>query len=217
MCNNLAMNMVALIESVFLADSLFTPDWRWALAALGLGVCGYLLYVAVRWLVWYARRYIGMRTFHEVKPGVLYRCGQLHRDHLQKVKDQFGIRTVVCLRASVEEKHAEYWSKMEQEWCQEAGVKFVNIPCNNKNPPTDEQVDDFITLMRDSASHPVLLHCKLGRQRTGLMAAVYRMACENWTLEQAYEEMDRFDFQPQRRKHQGLFAILECTAKRLGK
>ena len=172
-------------------------------------------YTAARWMIWYFRRYIGMRTFFEVAPGKLYRSGQLSQKDLQKVKDTHGIKTIVCLRASTDEGKRNYWSAMEQNWSQQAGVRFVNLPCNDKNPPTDEQIDQFLELMSKDANLPVLLHCKLGRQRTGLMAAIYRMRFEGWTEAQAYKELDRFNFQPEKRKHQKLFEVLHRTAQRL--
>ena len=55
--------------------------------------------------------------------------------------------------------------------------------------PTVQQVERFLRLVRDPANGPVLVHCKRGRGRTGIMAAVYRMEVNGWPIERAIQEM----------------------------
>ena len=43
--------------------------------------------------------------------------------------------------------------------------------------------------MDDPASYPVLIHCKAGLHRTGILAALYRMEYEGWTREEALHEL----------------------------
>ncbi|MGH9861053.1 MAG: protein-tyrosine phosphatase family protein [Candidatus Acidiferrales bacterium] len=40
----------------------------------------------------------------------------------------------------------------------------------------------------------VLVHCRRGAERTGVMIATYRMTKQGWTAEQALEEMEAFKF-----------------------
>src|SRR6266542_1419505 len=47
---------------------------------------------------------------------------------------------------------------------------------------------------KDDANWPVFVHCAGGRHRTGVMTAVYRMAVDGWGVDQAYQEMKRYDF-----------------------
>jgi protein tyrosine/serine phosphatase len=42
--------------------------------------------------------------------------------------------------------------------------------------------------MADRANHPVLVHCAKGRERTGVLAAVYRITFHGWSAEQAIRE-----------------------------
>jgi len=39
-----------------------------------------------------------------------------------------------------------------------------------------------------------LIHCKHGADRTGLIVAMYRIVFQNWTKEQAIDEMTQGDF-----------------------
>ena len=50
-------------------------------------------------------------------------------------------------------------------------------------------IDQFLELMDDPDTYPVLLHCKAGLHRTGVMVAAYRMEYEGRTPQQALEEL----------------------------
>ena len=41
---------------------------------------------------------------------------------------------------------------------------------------------------------PVYLHCKVGRDRTGTFAAIYRIEVDGWTNEEAMEELQAFGY-----------------------
>ena len=41
--------------------------------------------------------------------------------------------------------------------------------------PTEKHVDKILSILRDGRYHPVYFHCKLGRDRTALIAALYKM------------------------------------------
>ena len=43
--------------------------------------------------------------------------------------------------------------------------------------------------MDDPANYPVLIHCKAGLHRTGILVAVYRMEYEGWTPQAAIREL----------------------------
>ena len=45
-------------------------------------------------------------------------------------------------------------------------------------------------MLRKSENGPFLIHCQHGADRTGLMSAMYRMLEENWTAQEALDEID---------------------------
>jgi protein-tyrosine phosphatase len=55
-----------------------------------------------------------------------------------------------------------------------------------KQPPV---VADFIKLLDDPASYPILIHCKAGLHRTGRLTAIYRMEYEGWSAGDALREL----------------------------
>jgi len=61
-------------------------------------------------------------------------------------------------------------------------------------PPSEEQVAEFLELLRDNPKQKVFVHCHFGHDRTGVFVAAYRMAVDKWSAEQALGEMRFFGF-----------------------
>src|SRR2546430_1181787 len=76
----------------------------------------------------YARnRQARLRNFHEVKPGVLYRSGQLSLGGLQRVLHDYGIKTVVTLRDAYRPGEPPP-DRAEEALCQKLEINHVRIP-----------------------------------------------------------------------------------------
>jgi protein tyrosine/serine phosphatase len=85
-------------------------------------------------------------------------------------------------------------SAAEGSLVEAAGMKFHRIPMTTRVAPTQAQLAEFLALVSDPANQPVYVHCAGGRHRTGVMTAVYRMASQQWTAEQAFKEMKQYKF-----------------------
>lgn len=55
--------------------------------------------------------------------------------------------------------------------------------------PEDEDVITFLRIVNNPDWQPVLVHCKHGSDRTGMMIAIYRIAYQGWSKQQAIDEM----------------------------
>ncbi len=119
---------------------------------------------------------------------VLYRGAQPKEFGLSELK-KLGITTIVDLRGEDREKVA--W---ERKLAESLGVRVVHIPVGRWSPPTDEQVVQFLSLFRSEPGQKIFVHCHYGEDRTGVFTAVYRMAYEKWSPEQAMNEMYFFGF-----------------------
>jgi protein tyrosine/serine phosphatase len=53
----------------------------------------------------------------------------------------------------------------------------------------NEDVVQFLKIVSDPAQQPMLVHCQHGADRTGTACAVYRIAVEGWSKEDAIKEM----------------------------
>src|SRR6185295_7260385 len=119
-----------------------------------------------------------------------FRGSQPTKDEYARLK-QLGIKTIVNLRIDSEPG--------EPERVLGLGMQYFNIPLKSSKPASEEQTAYFLKLVNDPQNWPVYVHCKGGRHRTGALTAVYRITHDNWTADQAWEEMKSYDFD------QGLF------------
>ncbi len=123
--------------------------------------------------------------FRRVADGV-YRSAQPDSDHLRALKEA-GFRTILNLRSA----HSE---RAEAE---ALGMRVVEIPMKaDANPPSDDDVRRFFEVVLDPGARPVLIHCAVGRDRTGAMSALYRIEVDGWTNERAVTEMIDLGFNP---------------------
>jgi uncharacterized protein (TIGR01244 family) len=98
-----------------------------------------------------------------------------------------GVKTLINLTSDDAEPN-------EEAMAEHAGMKYVQIPMTTHEPPTSAQLAQFLTLVNDSASQPVYVHCVGGRHRTGVMTATYRMTEDGWSADQAFKEMKLYKF-----------------------
>jgi protein tyrosine/serine phosphatase len=48
--------------------------------------------------------------------------------------------------------------------------------------------------MANPENQPIYVHCALGRDRTGIVAAIYRIEKQGWSFDEAEQEMRDFGF-----------------------
>ncbi len=53
--------------------------------------------------------------------------------------------------------------------------------------PSEKHVDHILTILRDPSKHPIYFHCKLGRDRTNVIAALYKMYFMGMSEEEAMQ------------------------------
>jgi protein tyrosine/serine phosphatase len=97
-----------------------------------------------------------------------------------------GIKTVIDLR---EDSPAD-----EKQNVEALGMRYVNIPMEDKGYPKLDQVNQFLKLVDNSSTGKFFVHCAGGRHRTGVMGAAYRFNHNHWNFDQAYAEMKEYDF-----------------------
>lgn len=115
----------------------------------------------------------------------LFRGGQPKKEGYSKLKEM-GVEIVVNLRDDTDDI-AEERRIVEQN-----GMRFVSIPWNARRGPNDPQVAEFLEFLRANPERKIFVHCKAGKERTGVMMAAYRIAVQSWTAPQALDEMEFF-------------------------
>lgn len=165
----------------------------WALAlAMGTFVVGgpYLYY---RYSYTYGKR------LRPVVDGKVYRSGCMTADGLAAAIKARHIRTVFNLMEELPDPilsqgYLDLSPIREAEVCEQNGAKMVNLTVdliapNRLGRDQPAAIKTFLERMDDPASYPVLIHCKAGLHRTGIMVAVYRMEYCHWTAREALGEL----------------------------
>ncbi len=118
----------------------------------------------------------GLPNLHRVSDD-LYRGAQPTAEGLRELREM-GVRTVVNLRSF----HSD------RDEAGDAGLAYEHIAMKAWHPE-DEDVVRFLEIATDPARAPVFVHCQHGADRTGIMCAIYRMAVQGWSADEAIEEM----------------------------
>jgi protein tyrosine/serine phosphatase len=158
--------------------------------------------VAAGVYVFFRAEYAHNKRLRVVVPGRFYRSGQLTEAGFAEAIDRLGLRTIVNVQDDVPDPDLprSYWdpsTRKESVVCAERGVRYVwlspdLLPHGAAGNP--RVIAQFLAVMDDEANYPVLLHCKAGLHRTGLLAAVYRMQYQGWSKGAAYRELKAHGF-----------------------
>ena len=98
--------------------------------------------------------------------------------------DKFGLKTVVNLRGANESG----WYYLEREACEKRDIAFVDFPVKSRDVPAPETIHAAKALF-DRIERPVLMHCKSGADRAGLMGTLYLMLAEGLPVERATRQL----------------------------
>ena len=117
--------------------------------------------IPVAWLL------LASDNFGTVRPGELYRSGQMSGSSVAaRVRDN-RIRTVLNLRGSHPESP---WYRDERDATLGAGATQVDIPLSSCDWMSRAQARALLTVL-ETAERPILVHCFHGSERTGMVAA----------------------------------------------
>jgi len=112
----------------------------------------------------------------------LYRSAQPTAEGMRELKER-GIVTVINLRSF----HSD------RDEIGNTGLAYEHIYMKAWHPERKEAVR-FLQIVTDPKRAPVLVHCQHGADRTGTMTALYRIAVQGWSKEEAIREMTKGGF-----------------------
>jgi hypothetical protein len=143
--------------------------------------------------------YVENKRFREVAPGKVYRSGQMTADGFIRAVQRYDIRTIVNLQDEYPDPDIQLsvlggGTIKETELCRRLGVRYVHLRpdlVSKREAPTrrPKVLDPYLAMMDDPKTYPVLLHCKAGLHRTGVLVAAYRMEYEGWSPRRALEDL----------------------------
>lgn len=119
-----------------------------------------------------------LNNFYQISP-MLYRSAQPYLAGFDAL-NQYGIGEVLDLRLYHHDKPSTASLTLHQ----------VPLLASNLTPQRVIQALQVIA----HAQQPVLVHCLHGSDRTGLVIALYRVVCQNWSKQQALDELTHGDY-----------------------
>jgi hypothetical protein len=177
----------------FAADT--KSDRRSAISSVALrrGVLALIL-VVVLGTIWSWPNVVP-KNFGVVIPGKIYRSGELPPAALARVVRARGIRTVIDFGAWEPGSREERLSVLAME---SLGVKRHLFWLEGDGSGDITRYLEALRLMRDPSTHPILLHCGAGSERTGCAVILYRHYFQGIDIDRAIEEARRYGHHPDR-------------------
>ncbi len=115
-----------------------------------------------------------------------------------------GIKTIINLRGP---RNDGGW-RLENEACQNHGLTLVDFTVRSRAVPDAPNIHAAKTLF-ENVEYPILMHCKSGADRAGIMAALYLLLHQSASLDEASKQLS-FKYLHVRQSKTGLLdAFLE--------
>lgn len=167
---------------------------------------GQIVLVAVLVIAFAGGCYAYFRAVYEhgkrlrvVEPGKFYRSGQLTADGFRDAVERYHLRTILNVQDDYPDPDIQAdllgnKTVKESDLCRELGVNYVWLtpdlqPRSTPGGPRPAVLKEFLALLDEPANYPVLIHCKAGLHRTGVLSAVYRQEYQGWSRLAAYREL----------------------------
>lgn len=115
-------------------------------------------------------------NFYQMSP-TLYRSA-LPDDRVIPELEKLNIHTVI-----------NFLPEPDANWLSQAGIRQVQLPYRTNHVDDADVIATLRAIQVAQKEGAVLIHCKHGTDRTGLMSAMYRVVIQGWSKEDALAEM----------------------------
>ncbi len=112
---------------------------------------------------------LAWRNWGVVAPGRLYRSNHPLPWQLRAATRRLGLRTVINLRG---ERAGCGSDRLGRIAAREAGLVQLDAPFESRGAPHKDRILRLAHLL-EAAEEPILIHCKSGADRTGLVAGIW--------------------------------------------
>lgn len=115
-------------------------------------------------------------NLHQMTP-TLYRSG-LPDSNAAPLLEKLKIGTVI-----------NFLPESDANWLKSPDIRQVQLTYRTNHVDDSDVLAALRAIQEAETNGPVLMHCKHGSDRTGLMAAMYRVVIQGWSKEDALNEM----------------------------
>jgi len=124
-------------------------------------------------------------NFHVITQGEAYRSAQLDRDELELFVKKYNIKSILNLRGGNPNNE---WYNEEMQASSDLNIAHYDISLSATREPTAEEVAKIIVIFK-TAPRPLLLHCKAGADRSGLVAAMWKVVVDHEPKSEAGKQL----------------------------
>ena len=111
----------------------------------------------------------GLKHFGSIDDGV-FKGSRPKSDADYRFLQSLHVRYIVDLQV------IPLLTRLEQKKAKKYGITLIpGIMNASPISPSEKHIDRILTILRDERYHPVYFHCKFGRDRTSIIAALYKM------------------------------------------
>lgn len=126
-----------------------------------------------------AGAFLSASTF-ERESKYLYKGDPPSTKELKKLKEK-GIKTLINVRTNP-------MPKLERK-ARRLGMHYFQVKTGAFLSPGREEIDDFLEIVKNPNYRSFYVFCMGGRDRSGFYSAVYKVAVDGWTAEDAIDEL----------------------------
>ncbi len=114
----------------------------------------------------------------------MYRSNQPFPWQILNDKNHRGIKTIINLRGK--RNCSSYY--LEKEVCKKHNITLIDFPVTSRAAPNPDTILKAKQLFK-KVEYPILMHCKSGADRAGLMSALYLILNKNIRVEEAKKQL----------------------------
>lgn len=103
----------------------------------------------------------------------------------------------------------------DSRWLSAPGIKQVQLPYRTNHVDDADVLSALRAIQSAESQGPVLMHCKHGSDRTGLISAMYRVVIQGWSKEDALNEMTQGGFGDSSHFKDGIRYMMQADVDKL--
>ncbi len=127
-------------------------------------------------------------NFHTITQGKAYRYAQLDRDELEYYIKKYNIKSILNLRGKNQDAP---WYMEEKKVSAEHNVQHYDVSLSVSHEPTEDDVRKLMEIFKH-APRPILIHCQAGADRSGLVAAMWKVIVDKEPKAEAEKQLSIF-------------------------
>jgi len=131
---------------------------------------------------------IDQGNFHAITTREAYRSAQLDRDKLEYYIRRYNIRSILNLRG---ENPSSDWYREELTVSAANHIKHYDITLSSTKEPTENDVRQLTAIFKE-APRPILIHCQAGADRSGVVAAMWKVIVDQEPKSEAEKQLSIF-------------------------